>query len=61
LPHRGEFKKIRTNVPAIGISEHLPKPARSADKHAILRGVSHTLAAHLLDAEHLMTANRPLP
>jgi hypothetical protein len=61
LPHRDEFKEISTNVPGIRISEHLPKLARCADKYAILRGVSHTLAAHRLDAEHLMTGNRPLP
>jgi hypothetical protein len=61
LPHRGEFKEISTNVPGIRISEHLPKLARCADKYAILRGVSHTLAAHRLGAEYLMTGNRPLP
>ena len=48
-------------IPVIGISEHLPKPVSSADKHTILQGVSHTLAAHRLDAEYLMTGNRPLP
>ena len=61
MPHRGEFKEINTNVPGIRISEHLTKPARCADKHAILRGVNHTLAAYRLDAEYLMTGNRPLP
>ena len=61
MPHRGEFKEISTNVPGIRISEHLPKLARCADKYAILRGVSHTLAAHRLGAEYLMTGNRPLP
>ena len=61
MPHRGEFKEINTNVPGIRISKHLPKLARCTDKHAILRRVSHTLAAHRLDAEYLMTGNRPLP
>ena len=61
MPHRSEFKEISTNGPVIGISEHLPKPVSSADKHTILQGVSHTLAAHRLDAEYLMTGNRPLP
>ncbi|MBC8243027.1 MAG: DUF1501 domain-containing protein [Verrucomicrobia bacterium] len=59
--HRGEFSEIATNVPGIRISEHLPKLAKCADKYAILRGVSHTLAAHRLGAEYLMTGNRPLP
>jgi hypothetical protein len=59
--HRGEFKEIRTNVPGIRISEHLPKLAKCADKFAILRGVSHTLAAHGLGSTYLATGNRPLP
>jgi hypothetical protein len=61
LPHHGELKEISTNVPDIRISEHLTKLPRCADKHAILRGVNHTLATHRLDAEYLMTGNRPLP
>jgi hypothetical protein len=59
--HRGEFKEIATNVPGIRISEHLPKLAKCADKFAILRGVSHTLAAHELGTLYLGTGNRPLP
>ncbi len=59
--HRGEFSEISTNIPGIRISEHLPKLAKCADKYAILRGVSHTLAAHRLGSEYLMTGNRPLP
>ena len=59
--HRGEFKEISTNVPGIRISEHLPKLAKCTDKFSILRGVSHSLAAHRLGSEYLMTGNRPLP
>jgi len=58
--HRGEFKEISTNVPGIRISEHLPKVAQCADKFAILRGVSHTLAAHELGSVYLLTGNRPI-
>ena len=58
---RGEFNPIETNVPGIAISEHLPKLARCADKFAILRGVSHTLAAHELGTKYMNTGNRPLP
>ena len=39
----------------------VPSEAKCADKYAILRGVNHTLAAHRLGAEYLMTGNRPLP
>ncbi len=34
---------------------------RCADKFAILRGVSHTLAAHELGTKYMNTGNRPLP
>ncbi len=58
---RGKFKPIATNVPGIQISEHLPNLAKCADKFAILRGVSHTLAAHELGREYINTGSRPLP
>ena len=56
----GPHRPISTNVPGIEISEHLPKLAQCADKFAILRGVSHTLAAHRLGSEYVNTGNRPL-
>ena len=58
---RGAFQPIATNVPGIQISEHLPKLAQCADKYAILRGVTHTLAAHELGAQYVNTGNRPIP
>jgi hypothetical protein len=59
--HRGEFKPIATNVDGVQISEHLPKLAKCADKFAVLRGVSHTLAAHELGTLYMGTGNRPIP
>lgn len=59
--YRGEFRPIDTNVPGIQISEHLPKLAKSADKFAVLRGVSHSLAAHEFGTKYMNTGNRPLP
>jgi hypothetical protein len=58
---RGEFNPIATNVPGIEICEHLPRLAKCADKYTILRGVSHTLAAHDLGAKYMNTGNRPIP
>jgi hypothetical protein len=58
---RGDFSPIKTNVDGIEICEHLPKLAQVADKFAILRGVSHTLAAHELGTKYMITGNRPLP
>jgi len=59
--YRGEFSPIQTNVSGIEISEHLPKLAQQMDKFAILRGVSHSLAAHELGSLYVNTGNRPLP
>ncbi len=59
--YRGEFNPIATNVPGLMISEHLPKLAKCADKFAVLRGVSHTLAAHEFGTKYMNTGNRPLP
>ena len=59
--YRGEFKPIATSVSGIVVSEHLPKLAQQMDKFTILRGVSHTLAAHALGTEYVNTGNRPLP
>jgi hypothetical protein len=58
---RGSFKPIKTNVSGVQISEHLPRLAKCADKFAILRGVTHTLAAHRLGSEYVNTGSRPLP
>ena len=58
---RGEFNPIDTAAPGVQICEHLPLLAAQADKFAILRGVSHTLAAHDLGSQYLNTGNRPLP
>lgn len=59
--YRGDLKPIKTNVPGIEISEKLPLLAKCADKYTILRGVSHTLAAHELGTKYTLTGNRPLP
>jgi hypothetical protein len=58
---RGEFKPLDTNVPGVQICEHLPKLAKLADTYAIVRGVSHTIAAHELGTEYLSSGNRPIP
>lgn len=58
---RGEFQPIETNVRGLSICEHLPKLAGCADKYAVLRGVSHTLAGHELGTNYLSTGNRPVP
>ncbi len=59
--YRGTFNPIKTNCEGVEISEHLPKLAQCADKFAILRGVSHTLAAHELGTVYVNSGNRPIP
>src|ERR1051326_1370794 len=59
--HKGEFKPIATNVPGLEICEHLPRLAQCADKFTLLRGVTHTLAAHELGTQYLNTGTRPTP
>lgn len=59
--YRGEFSPIQTNLPGVVISEHLPRLATSMDKFALLRGVSHSVAAHQLGTEYVNSGNRPLP
>lgn len=58
---RGEFNPIATNVAGIQICEHLPKLAQCADKYAIVRGLSHTLAGHELGTSYVNTGSRPVP
>ncbi|MEM0926814.1 MAG: DUF1501 domain-containing protein [Planctomycetota bacterium] len=59
--HRGTFNPISTNVPGIQVSEHLPKRAACMDMFVILRGVSHTLAAHRLGQDFVNTGSKPIP
>ena len=59
--HRGEFQTIQTALPGLSIGEHLPKTAAVMDRVTLLRGVSHSLAAHRLGSEYVNTGNRPLP
>ncbi len=56
---RGQFNPIDTNVTGIEICEHLSKLAKTVDKLAIIRGVSHTLGAHPLGQRFIFTGNRP--
>lgn len=58
--HRGEFKERSTLVPGIRMCEHLPKLAMTNDKFSVIRGISHSLAAHELGQKYLASGNRPI-
>ncbi|XZE22451.1 DUF1501 domain-containing protein [Pirellulaceae bacterium SH449] len=57
---RGEFGTIATNVAGVRLSDRLPKLAACFDKYTLIRGVSHTLAAHRLGSEYVNTGSRPI-
>ena len=59
--YRGQFRPVATSVPGVEICEHLPRLARRADRYAIVRGITHNLAAHGLGTRYVMTGNRPTP
>jgi hypothetical protein len=53
----GEFKPIKTNVPGVEFSEHLPLLAKQADKMAIVRSLStaegdHNRGTYLMHTGH---------
>ena len=58
---RGQFSPIATSTAGVEICEHLPKLAVRTDRYAIMRGITHNLAAHGLGTRYLMTGNRPTP
>jgi Protein of unknown function (DUF1501) len=58
--YRGSFTPIDTNVGGIRICEHLPKLAASFQHFALLRSVTHSLAAHELGTRYVMSGNRPI-
>jgi uncharacterized protein DUF1501 len=47
VEYRGDFRPIRTNVPGIDISEHLPRLARVADRYALIRSLHHDSPVHI--------------
>lgn len=59
LEYRGAFDPIRTNVPGIDISEHLPLHAKVADRFTLIRSVSHKFADHGGGHKHLLTGRDP--
>lgn len=55
IEYRGEFRPIRTRVPGMEISEHLPRIAGLADKLAIIRSCGHDSPGHVNSTHTMMT------
>ncbi len=58
---RGEFKPIKTNVPGVEISEHLPRVAQQADKFCIIRSITSPEGSHQRATNYMNTGNRDNP
>jgi hypothetical protein len=56
---RGTFGTIPTNVSGVMIADPLPLTAKQMDKVALIRSVTHNLAAHSPGSLFMQTANRP--
>jgi hypothetical protein len=55
---RGTFKALRTNVPGVEVTEHLPLLARRADRYALVRSVTHTEANHPAGVYWMVTGRK---
>ncbi|HVK06305.1 MAG TPA: DUF1501 domain-containing protein [Armatimonadaceae bacterium] len=58
---RGAFSPMKTKVPGMEISEHLPLLAQQADKIALIRSMTSPEAAHERGTHYMMTGFEPLP
>lgn len=56
---RGEFRPIRTSVPGIHLSEHLPQLARRMHQLAVVRSVTHQAPSHRSAAYWNLTGHPP--
>jgi len=58
---RGEFGPIRTRIPDVLMSEHLPKLAERIDKWAMVRSLTHPSNDHSLGHHIMLTGRSPAP
>lgn len=59
--YRGDVKPMKTNVPGIEISEHLPMMAKLADRYAIIRSMYHSSNEHEFGTHFMLTGIDALP
>lgn len=57
---RGEFGTVKTSVPGVHFSEHIPNLAKCFDKFTIVRSIAHKQNNHGAGNHYLMTG-RPTP
>ena len=56
---RGEFKPIKTKIPGLLMSEHLPKMAAQLDKYSIIRSFRHHNSDHGPADHYMLTGYFP--
>jgi hypothetical protein len=57
---RGEFGTVKTSVPGVRFSEHVPLLAKAFDKYTVVRSIAHKQNNHGAGNHYLMTG-RPTP
>jgi uncharacterized protein (DUF1501 family) len=55
---RGPYMPIATTVPGFRVGELMPRLARIADKYAVIRSMTHTMAVHDIANKMLLAGNR---
>ena len=61
LEYRGPFRAIDTKIPGVQFSENMKQMARIADKVTVIRGMTHSEAAHERGTHNMFTGHRPSP
>ena len=58
---RGPFGSIKTKLPGVRISEHMPQTAERLDQFALIRSVTSPFGVHNFAVQYLMTGYKPTP
>jgi hypothetical protein len=56
---RGPLRQIASNVPRVGVCEHLPRMAQVMDKVTLVRSVHHTMKNHNSASYYALTGHAP--
>ena len=56
---RGPHKAMKSNVPGLPVSEHLPRMAKQMDRICLVRSMHHTMKNHNSAAYYALTGHAP--
>src|SRR4030095_1610748 len=56
---RGPHRPIRSNVPEIQVSEHLPRVAKVMDRVTLVRSMTHTMKNHNSASYYALSGHAP--